>query len=459
LSVNTLVRTVTIVLLAAGCNGKDTSGDGDTDSTTDETSPFTPDDESECVEDSDCSSWQICEDEECASGDRNNTFEEAEAILWETGTAGYLQSNDDVDYYTFGAEGEEWIRVTTEPTGSEDMNTVLSLYDPNGKLHHTEDDFPTGPVSTYDTVLYAYLPVGGDWILAVEDRDGASGSDFAYELVVQETSAYISETDSFDDPASSVTAESSATIWTVGVLLEEAGDVDYITLNLPYDDCPVLLYGAAYDGGTDATATVELYTPGQERLLRKEGLGPEGLGLHYGVDGGQAVIAATDAFGGGGDSHWFFVYILIDDEDTYAQETEPNDFDVEASPLPAFEAYSGSGGDYLTTNIWGDMESSGDEDWYRLEVDAEADGRWLHLLGSSLRFGSLMTPAVEVYDDRGSPVDAEVVIDDGDSFPDQVNIGPVSEGEVYYIRITDEFGGSGLDYNYRITPYLADFEY
>jgi len=457
--VNTLVRSVTIVLVAAGCNGKATTGD-DTDAatTTDDTTPYSTS-SSECAEDEDCSGWQICDDAVCVSGDRNNDFEEAESVLWETGTTGYLQSNDDVDYYAFGADGGEWIRVTTEPLGSEDMNTVVSLYDPNGKLHHIEDDFPTGPVSTYDTVLYAYLPTAGTWLLAVEDLDGASGSDFSYELVVQETGAHTSESDSFDDPASSVTAESSATIWTVGVLLEEVGDVDYINLDLPYEDCPVLIYGAAYDGGTDAVATVELYTPEQQRLLRKEGLGPEGIAQHYGVSGGRAVIAATDASGQGGDDHWFFVYILIGEPGAYPRETEPNDYDVEASPLPAFDAYTSSSGDYLATTIWGDIESSYDEDWYRVEVDAEADGRRLHVFGSSGRYGSLMTPRVEVFDEWGAPLEGDTFIDDGDNFPDLANLGPVSEGSVYFIRVTDEYGSYGLDHTYRISPYLAEFEY
>mgnify|MGYP000144136967 CR=1 FL=1 len=99
-----------------------------------------------------------------------------------------------------------------------------------GKLHHQEDDFPTGSVSTYDTVLQAYLPDAGEWLIVVEDVNGAGEQDFEYLVEVEEIGGTTSEDDSFGDPSSNVVADSDSTIWSVGVLLEEDGVVTECSL-------------------------------------------------------------------------------------------------------------------------------------------------------------------------------------------------------------------------------------
>ena len=132
--------------------------------------------EYDCESDDECSSWEICESQECVDGDRNNSLDEAEGILWDDATSGYINPADDVDYYTFTAEGGEYIRVSVT-NDSEEGDTVLVLRNPSGKTHAVVDNHPTGgSVSTYDSVMYAYLDEAGTWSLSIEDVGSYSGS-------------------------------------------------------------------------------------------------------------------------------------------------------------------------------------------------------------------------------------------------------------------------------------------
>ena len=116
-----------------GCSKS--SGDSPTETGDTEAPP--PD----CLEDAQCGDNEICEEETCVAGDRNNSVEEANTILWEMDNLGALETAGDVDYYAFVASGGEFVRISTEPLveGTE-MNTVVTLYDPNGKVHHVEDE-------------------------------------------------------------------------------------------------------------------------------------------------------------------------------------------------------------------------------------------------------------------------------------------------------------------------------
>ena len=75
-----------------------------------------------CSTDNDCAQGLICENTECIDGDRNNALEEAESLLWEASKSGIINPAGDVDYYTFNAEGGEYIRVYT--VSGEDDDTV-----------------------------------------------------------------------------------------------------------------------------------------------------------------------------------------------------------------------------------------------------------------------------------------------------------------------------------------------
>ena len=444
-----LLSVMSLVLFAGigGCKG----GESDETPADDSDEPS-----AECAEDPDCAAWEICdEDLTCVGGDRNNAIDEAESILWGAAEEGYISSEGDQDFFTFTAEGGEFIRVTTTNIGgSETMDTIVSLYSPSGKLHAQEDNHPAGGVNTYDTVLFAYLPDAGSWTLVVEDINGESGTSFLYEIIVSEYGANTRETDAFDDPSYShddVLAEGY--IYTVGFVLEEDGDVDWMEFDLPYDDCPVTLYSSVFAQGSEAVSLVEMFLPTGERLLSKEGLGPQGAALYFEVDGGKLILGAGDAFGEGSADHWGFVTIQISERTyPYDKEEEYNNSDNDANELK-ITWDSNDSGDFGSAYAWGVMDELGDEDWFAIEVD---DGFYLSVAGTADSLGSVLDGAIEVADEFGDIV-AEGKSGD-DDFPDVYDIGPLDAG-TYYVRVFAEGEEvAGLDAYYRFVAVQSDYK-
>ena len=440
------IGTLAALFLAIGC-GKSTD---DAITETGEIEPPPP----ECLEDSQCAGYQICEEEDCVDGDRNNALEEAQTILWEMDNSGYLQTDDDVDYYAFTASGGEFVRVSTEPTGfDEEMNTIVTLYDPNGKVHHVEDEHAAGSVNTYDTVMYAYLHMGGTWVIAVQDVEGYGSSDAEYNVMVSETGGFTRETDSSMQPGATIEATKANTYWAVGVHLGEAEDKDWIEVELPWENCPVYLTGSQSVGGTDANPTVELYDSENNLLGRKEGLGPDGTAMYPEVNGKKLLIAASDSHGGGGDNHWFFVFLSIGEGGySYDQEEEPNDSAEEANELETTWTTDDDGTPYGYALGWGTMNWEDDEDEFYVAVDQD---QYLHVWGTADSLGSLLDAEVEVFGPDGTSLKSGTEGDD--TFGDISNIGPLDAGN-YSIRVRHEtVDGAGPGWWYRMTAYQTGY--
>ncbi|MCB9796947.1 MAG: hypothetical protein H6741_30050 [Alphaproteobacteria bacterium] len=426
-------------------------GDVSDDSGGADDSSFTP----ECAEDGECSGWEICEAQLCVDGDRNNAVEEAESLLWEVGVTGYIQSEGDQDFFQFQAEGGEFVRISTQPLPeeNEDFDTIVSLYTPTGQLHMQEDDHAVGSVNTYDTVMYAYLPDAGTWTVIVEDINGAGDPAFQYELLVRESGGHTRETDSLDDPSYNLEVTNAGSIWAVGVALEAEDDVDYIELELPWEECPVTLRGSQFTSGTDAVATVELYDVDGQRLLRKEGLGPEGGATYFEVNGGGAVLAVSDARGGGGDDFWTFVFVSVDERGySYPQEEEDNGL-LELSNVLDVEWGTNNDGTYGVSLVWGVIDPYGDEDYFTVDVD---DGMYLSALGSADAFGSLLDAELQILDPTGQVIASET--EGNDTFPDLYDLGPLDAGQYTVRVVSEDENAEGLDQFYRLSIYQTDYE-
>lgn len=436
-----------IHLLALGCtdggNAQDSAALPDNDNDT-------PVDEG-CAEDSECSSWQICEEEACTTGDRNNSIEEAESILWEDPGSGVLQDDDDQDFFTFTADGGEYIRVDTI-ADDETNDTIVSLYSPSGKLHAQENDHALGAVTTYDTVLYAYLPVAGDWTILVEDVNDLGSPDYSYEVEVSEYGRNTAEPDAFSSPE--ILEVESGYYYAVGWLLEEEGDADYVSLELPYEECPTVITGSSYAIDSDATPLYELYDVEGDLLLRKEAPGGEnGSAFYFEVDGGQATLSVTDADGGGGASHWGFFYVRVYDRGYhYTAELEENDYDGDANFLD-FTWETNDSGEQGTALAWGIMDYAYDEDWYGISVDPD---NYLYINGTADLFGSLIDAEVTLYDADGEIVAEGDDVGADDDFSDVGPIGPLDGGD-YYIQVTNGNEEYGPATYYRFTAFQTDY--
>ena len=330
------------------------------------------------------------------------------------------------------------------------MNTILTLYSPIGKVQQEEDEYGAGSVTTYDSIINAYLPTAGTWVVRVQDVEGGGSSTAEYELVLDEYNAHTSEEDSLESPSYTVEVSGSGSFWAVGVLLEEEGDVDYIELDLPYDNCPIYLYGSTYTDGTDATPTVELLDINGDRLLRMEDVGPGGTGVYPEVSGGTATIAAMDVQNAGGENHWFFVYLGAGDEGSpYLVEMEPND-SIEDSNTMEFELQTTEGGEtYKSYAAWGLMDYEDDSDWYMLEAEQD---EYLTVWGTGDSIGSQLNAQIEIVDYTGTTIASETEGDD--NFPDLSDVQ--LDAGIYFVKVTHEEGdGVGPDQYYRFSAFLT----
>jgi hypothetical protein len=441
----------------------------------DDTAPPTP----ECSDDLQCEAWEICEGEVCVDGDRDDEASGRPTLPWEEARIGYLNPPGDVDTWTFAAEEPGFVRLSTRPTGSgdgereasEEMDTVLLLYDAAGEVVAWEDDYPTGSsVSGYDSIVYAYLSEPGDYYAVVLDastayalEDELGGPDFSYALELQPYSEEPDEPDSFASPGAEREVEEGY-LYPVAVLLEETGDSDWIELSLPYGDCPVILRGSANLEGTDATPRVRLYDGGETLLLDLPTLGTDGVALYPAVDGGEAIIEALDADEGGGSNHWFFLFASIYEQGYpittegvelhYAVEEEPNDDLDHAMLLDQADVETSGGSAYTATHFWGTQDGPGDEDWFAFHAEA---GWFINAWGTAEYNGSLMDPALELYDASGALL--TTWYDGSDAAPDLMN-HPVESTGTHYLRIVDETGSAegGAAFFYRFSLYVTSFE-
>lgn len=440
-----------LLLLACsdGATPKDTSdGTGTGDSST----------TAECTEDTECGDGRICDAGTCVDGDRNNSADEAQAITEDVAGTGVIWPAGDADWYAFPSDGREFIRAETVlgSDAGETQDTWLTLYDPDGNLVATVDDYPTGGhVNGADAVLYAWLPDAGTYTLKVEDATAHEGgtpvADLGYVYTVTEEGwgYHTEDPDSVDDPGETI-APTTSNSWTaVGVLIDEAGDVDTVSLDFPVDASPLTVAGAVDLGNSAAVPVVELQQDG-DVLSHLDDVGAGGSLGYPSLQSGNYQLVLSDGSGAGGDDHWFFVYVLFDDEGSaYPEETEPDD-DADAANLPSFaEKTSSSGSPYSYAHIWGHGDGAGDEDWYR--IDAPYDETYVIVCAQAATYGATSSPTLELYDSGGSMLASST---DWGSPPD-ARIEDVTTSETTWLRVVNG-GGSTSDW-YEAIVYAASF--
>ena len=443
----------TILFLA--CNG-DVAPEETTTSTTTTT-------EEGCSGDSECSDGKICEETECIDGDRNNSAEEAEAILWDDSVSGFINPAGDIDYYTFSAHGGEYIRITTEVL-FEDGDTVVVLRDPTGQILTWSDDFPTGTaVTSLDSVIYAYLPYEGDYLISVEDYYAFNNSDeyghpnYDYTLSLTSWDQVTAEPDEMGDASLTVDMD-SVNLWdSVGVHIQEVEDSDWIELNYaPQGDegiSPFLYVSGTINlDGSSLTPQVRLRDENGDVLSDFVGVGPEGVLLYPNMTEGKYWMEIKDENDGGGDDYWTFLFLISRDYTPYPTETESNDSQETANALEMTTLETSSESEYKVGKYFGEL-SAGDVDWFSFSHDYP-EGQIVLCL-SSAKYGSTTAPFVQITDLEGN------IIVEGDASTDEPNFGFqdfVSETGEYFISIQDDEAiGLSSDW-YQFLVYSTDFE-
>jgi len=421
----------------------------------------------ECAADDDCDAGEICEQGDCAIGDRDNTFPEATPIFQEVEAAGVINIDGDVDYYSYASTGDEWVRVhtITDEEAEDGLDTVVAIYTAGGALHAYMDEYPTGSVTTYDSVLHAYLPAAGTWYISVEDRssfydedDLNSSSSFEYTLKVVPANS-TSEIDELMTPSYELNPTSGTSTYSVGVHLQETGDADYITVTMPWGDAPLEIYTQSTIPGSAASPTVTVYDDTYTPILSKSGLGEGGSAKYFDAKQVTYTIEATDELSGGGDDYWYVLYVRTRDEGYgYTREIEPND-DADTTQLlelATYETSAGTSGFYEEGLIQGILDAEGDEDWVSFSpAITGTDPLRISILCSGEYYGSLTDLAIDITGPDGS-ID-QTITEGDDSTPDAYNLTPVSAG-THKIRIYSEDAFYGPGAYYRCTFWVTDFD-
>lgn len=406
------MRLAPLLALLLACTG-DTAPGTDKDGTGGDGGDDSGAGTAECTEDTDCESTQICEDNDCQDGDRNNGAGEAVAIVWDEGVAGEINPKGDSDYFSFIAEGGEFVRIDlvldedidTDETG---YDGTLTLRDSAGKVVASVADFPTGArITGIDALLFAYLATAGTYTVEVEDlgtygdsRDPLGGDDYDFTVTLTETPAHTRETDAFDDPSISVDIAGGGTWYVVGTVLAEEGDSDWIDLSFPYGEAGLRVYSAADLDGTDAIPEVLMYSRDGALLTDMEDVGRGRYALYPAMEDAGYVIELTDANGGGGENYWYYVFFYAEDEgDAYPLEEEPNDTTETANEIAQYLSETSGGDDYTYGRIQGALDPEGDVDQFL--VEGWEDGFLIACLNSTA-FGGSIAPTMEIYDSAGA---------------------------------------------------------
>jgi len=464
-----------------------------------------------CDADTDCAAYEICEEEECVLGDRSDGFSEAEDIAASTSdddnsVTGHINLDGDKDYWRFVSSGGEFIRATIDrhdipegtPADALVPDTFLTLYDPDGMVVTSADGYANGgTVSDMDAVLYAYLSRAGDYVLVVEDanarsgRGSLSGPDYGYRLEVIRRSGTKDMASSLEDPikldaSGSTGVQMSTTSWrSVGVLIDEPGEVDYIAVlfdndnlnpdidadpdGVPYTwtDGLFLVDGIADLSGSDATPMVTLLSPDDLEVATSVDVGPSAIMKYPALTQGQWVIAASDADGGGGPNHWFYLLLNADNKGgNIPWEEEDNGMASTATPIPTTDTVNSAGKAFSQGAIQGFVNEAGDNDWFSISAPEDASGdnsegepaQWVVVCANSHLWGASASPRVTVYDADGSVL-AETETDPEAEPNVRIENIEIAPGETVNIQVNPGPDSAGApDEWYRMKVFIASFE-
>jgi hypothetical protein len=454
------MRKLGLVLLLGACGGDQKT---DTDSDT----PVTILDGEPCTEDLECDFGYICgADDICEYGDRDNSFDDAAEIRFNEDAEGVIVPGGDIDYFKFETLSPgQWVSIQTlnERTETDDLDTVVRLFQSNGQEHAFADNFDIYRISGADSRVIAYLPTAGEWFVTVEDAstfyaaDESRGSeDYTYTLQLTSFTGVVTESEPLV-----VELERGTQIASRAVLLATEGDEDEIVLEVPYDDRVVEISGASGIPGSAVTANVEVLRD-SETLAEQTDLGDGNYAQILSSEAGRYTLRMSDAAGGGSQDHWFVVYMRTYEEDgivtfwgdtTYEYEAEPNDDAATASPSNQLSESTGTGLDYEANYVEGIIDAAGDEDWYAFTVPNGQ--RTLTIRCYADRFGSLADIAIEVLDDEGNVVaDATEYADF--TAPQAFNIELESSG-AYNLRVFAEDDLAGAAAFYRCQMLRTDW--
>ena len=499
------MRSIFFAIFLLGCGSKSSSESAGTD-------PLNPQVEEEdedlgCAADSDCDDYEICDDTECILGDRSNGFTETEDITASTGdedntVSGYINIPGDKDYWRYVSIGSEFIRAAINDheaveEGEPTPDLFLTLYGPDGDVITSADDYANGgPIGGLDSVIYAYLERAGDYTLVVEDAnpllggEAWGGPDYTYSMDIFERVGTNGSPSSLEDPMrfdySGTGIQMTTTSWkSLGVLIDEPGQVDYVAVlfdndNLdpgvdtdvegnPYtwNDGIFVIDGVADLRGSDATPAVQILSPDDLVVSTGIDVGPVGPMAYPALSPGEWIVALSDADGGGGSNHWYFVLMNADNKgDNIPFEEEPNNNAATANPIDTTDTENGGGNPFSQGSVQGFVNGAGDNDWYTMSAPEAATGtdeegeeaQWVVVCANSTLWGSSATPRLTLYGEDGAIL-AEAETSESATPNVRIENAQIMPGEQISIQVNPGVESEGApDEWYRMKVFIASFE-
>lgn len=417
----------TVLTLLLGCGGKP---DSDSQQVTDTGGP--------CSGDDACPANQICEEQACIVGDRDNAAGEATPLETDNdgnrSGAGYIEPAGDVDWYSFTSEGNQFIRIDSsvddEDAETDALNTVVTVYDPAGVLLAQEDEHPAGNVGTYDSVVFAWLNDPGTYTFTVEDNAGRDAPGTTYIVTAKDLGAGGDEPDSIQSAGMSLTFGGADLWYSIPVVLTSAGDAsDSVLLTVPWSDTQLDFITTIGATGSDLVPQITLYNTDGDVLIDKASPTLESPATLVNSEGLTYVLKVTDAEDGSGATYWGFIFALVREEG-YGndREAETNDTLSVANELAMIDEEPDIGS-WIAGFGSGHVDTLEDVDLWKFTVDF--DDPYVSVFFGAQDYGGLLDASVDLLSSTGNVVDSLPSNADDDLW----NSGPYTAGD-YYVRVT-----------------------
>ncbi len=410
---------------------------------TTETGPTGGDDTApECVDDDACASTEICDANVCVTGDRDALDnptplgENADGYL---DGDGHIDPAGDVDWFSFPSEGGQFIRVDTlvddEDLEDDYLDTIVTIYSPDGTLLAQEDEHPGGNVSTYDSVAYAWLSAAGTYTVSVEDKAGRAAADVTFTVTAKDLGDGGAEPDSLQSSGLETTLETADSWYSIPVVLQSGDDAsDYVRFDTEWSNTAMVFVTSTGLSASTLTESLTLYNSDGQEILAKQEPTLDDYGALINSQGDTYVLKVTDAGGGTGETYWGVIFALVREEG-YGndRESEPNDTVVEADTLDLTDQEPDIG-TWVAGYGSGHIDTLEDVDVWGLTIDD--DDSYVSVFYGAQQYGGQLVAAVDVLDSEGNVVAGVEATAGADEY--LWNAGPFAAGE-YYVR----FGGTG----------------
>lgn len=368
----------------------------------------------------------------------------ADALDFDVETTNTLGA-DDVDWYSLtGSAGHPFraqVQNPEEGTSEEAFDAVVAVYDADLNRIAWEDEHPAGEISTYDSVCFGFFPADGTYYLTVQDKRTFEGAqspagDAEYTLTLLESGSVPDEPDSLLAIDIGGTFENDNSWYGFPVLIDSAGDVDYILAALNHSDGAIAVVTAQNIEGSKAIPVVEAYNSAGDYIFSAAtSAAADGRQILNTLDD-TYVIAVSSSDGGGGNDHGAWVFILSTDEGYgNPRESEINDTQRAADVLE-MKDLAPSIGTWYAGYGEGHVESATSSDYFRF--DNYDDGAYISIAFGAQSYGSLLVGKITLFAADGDELahqGGEAGID-----PQLSNVGPLDAGE-YYVRIASETDG------------------